>query len=199
VVLGGTALMLALAALIWAGVMTPADEALRAYLHSLASPEATAWWLVVTYFGSWPFLVPVNLGLAIGFGVRHQLSTAGRIVTATLGAEIADELLKLVFHRPRPLGFFSFVQPQTLSYPSGHAMVSAAFFGALALVIAEHIASRAGRRLVWAASACAVLMIGYSRVYLGVHYPSDVVGGWAGGAVILALSEWLWRRRQFAG
>jgi undecaprenyl-diphosphatase len=179
------------------------DAAVRNGIHSFASPALTWFFRFVTEFGSEKFLVP------FGAFVVWRLAAAGRrhaamlFAVAAAGAEALDFLLKLLFHRARPQVFFGLTAPGTYSFPSGHSMLSACFFGVLAALTTMRMASYARKLSVWAAAAIATLLIGLSRVYLGVHYPSDVLAGYA-AAVIWVLSVragyavWL-RRRAPAG
>jgi undecaprenyl-diphosphatase len=106
---------------------------------------------------------------------------------AALGAEALDQILKLLFDRPRPETFFGFAAPVTHSFPSGHAMVSCCFFGVMAVILAARAPSRLKRTAIFAAAAILVVLIGFSRVYLGYHYPTDVLGGYAAAVVWLAV------------
>lgn len=127
----------------------------------------------------------------IGLGVLTilWLVRAGRGRTAVLfgvvvaGAEIIDQLGKHLFHRLRPVPFFGLSAPKSYSFPSGHALVSCAFFGALAAIVAARTPSRARRSIYYLAAAAFSGAIGLSRIYLGVHYPSDVLGGYAAAVV----------------
>ena len=179
------------------------DAAIRDGVHSFASPGLTWFFRIVTEFGSEMFLVP------FGAFVVWRLATAGRqhaailFAVAAAGGEALDYVLKLLFHRTRPVVFFGLTEPRTYSFPSGHSMLSACFFGVLAALVTMRMASYAQKLAVWAAAAAATLLIGVSRVYLGVHYPSDVLAGYA-AAVIWVFSVragyavWL-RRRAAAG
>ena len=177
------------------------DAAVRDGVHSFASPGLTWFFRIVTEFGSEMFLVP------FGAFVVWQLATVGRrhaailFAVAAVGAEALDYLLKLLFHRTRPAVFFGLTAPHTYSFPSGHAMLSACFFGVLAALVTTRMASYAQKLAVWAAAAIGTVLIGLSRVYLGVHYPSDVLAGYA-AAVIWVFSVRagyaVWLRRRAA-
>jgi len=106
---------------------------------------------------------------------------------AALGAEALDQIMKLLFDRPRPEPFFGLASPITHSFPSGHAMVSCCFFGVLAMILAAREPSRARRISIFAAAAILVALMGFSRVYLGFHYPTDVLAGYAAAVVWLAV------------
>ena len=159
------------------------DATVRDALHAYASPTLTAFFLVVTEFGADWLLV------TLGALIVWRLVRAGRkraaivFVIAAAGGEALDFSLKALFRRERPEAFFGLTAPATYSFPSGHAMASACFYGVLAALVTARIASRARRIAVWTAAAVAALLIGTSRIYLGVHYPSDVLAGYAGAVV----------------
>ena len=94
-----------------------------------------------------------------------------------LGALVLDLSLKYAFHRARPAPFFGPL-PHTYSFPSGHALFSFCFYGVLAGLLADRVRSFKLRILVWTLAALLVAAIGVSRIYLGVHYPSDVIAGY---------------------
>jgi undecaprenyl-diphosphatase len=99
------------------------------------------------------------------------------------GASVLDTVLKLAFHRARPEPYFGYVLPESYSFPSGHALFSFCFFTAGAALLAPRLQHSALRWLVWAVAASLILAIGFSRIYLGVHYPSDVLAGYAVGLI----------------
>ena len=111
------------------------------------------------------------------------------MAAASLGSWLLYSSLKLIFQRPRP-DLPHLVPAGGYSFPSGHATATAALFFTLALVYCRHSGSRSGRVLVLSIAALLALLVGISRVYLGVHYPSDVVAGWAAGgllAIVIAM------------
>jgi undecaprenyl-diphosphatase len=95
------------------------------------------------------------------------------------GAYALDWKLKLAFHRTRPTPFFGTQEPRSFSFPSGHALFSICFFGVLAAIVTERVANRRARAAIWGLAAVLICAIGLSRIYLGVHYPSDVIAGYA--------------------
>ena len=102
------------------------------------------------------------------------------------GAELLNLILKLSFHRARPE--VAFVHLDTYSFPSGHAMISTAAYGALAYLAWGHIRTRSRRIVLVAGTVVLLGLIGFSRIYLGVHYLSDVLAGIAGGVFWLSVS-----------
>ena len=107
-------------------------------------------------------------------------------VIALIGGEALNQFLKRLIHRPRPLQS-SILSSQSWSFPSGHAMVSLIAYGMLAYVLVV-LGSWSFRRRVDIAlgATLVILLIGWSRIYLGVHYVSDVIGGYVAGSIWLA-------------
>ena len=117
---------------------------------------------------------------------RRRVVDAGLIVLVVGGAELLNTTLKLAFHRQRPE--VAFVHLDTYSYPSGHAMMATAFYGALAYLLCRRLSGFWASVGVVAAAILLVVVIGFSRLYLGEHYLADVLSGYAGGAFWLAVS-----------
>ena len=184
--MGGAAGFVWLAVAVRNGAAGPFDSAVRGQIHAASSPALTYAMRGFTMLGEAAFLV------TLGALIVWQLVAAGRrqeaawIATAALGAEALDQVLKSWFHRPRPQAYFE-TQPDTNSFPSGHALVSFCFYLVLAEIFIEDDWPR-GRR--FAARLAAVLLsgwIGLSRIYLGVHYPTDVLAGYAAAIAWLSV------------
>ena len=132
---------------------------------------------------------------------RHWSALAAWLV-AVLGGEGLNLLLKDLFARPRPHFEHPFVAETSHSFPSGQAMESLVAYGMLSYLLAVLILrGRAKRAVAVGGAAVLVILIGFSRVYLGAHYPSDVVGGFAAGGAWLSAVITGWeaiRRRDLA-
>jgi len=126
---------------------------------------------------------------------RRQRAEAAWIAGSLIGASLISNGLKHVVGRPRPALVPHLAQVTDPSFPSGHSLVSAALYLTLALMLAEGAASWAARAAIVAFGALLVVLIGCSRVYLGVHWPSDVLGGWSIGTAwalaVFAANRWL--------
>ncbi|MVN77103.1 phosphatase PAP2 family protein [Hymenobacter sp. HMF4947] len=148
-----------------------------------AAHPGLRWWIqnVLTWFGSVWFFVPASLLTPLVLH-RRGLSRYAIELLASMGGGLAlNELLKAYFHRDRPTT--ALIHQYGLSFPSGHAMMSMAFYGCLAWLAVQH-----GRHWGWAAAlVCFAVLIGLTRVFLHVHYPTDVLAGFAGGAAWLVL------------
>jgi membrane-associated phospholipid phosphatase len=101
------------------------------------------------------------------------------LVLAAVGAEVITVGLKEGFQRERPFFSDPLATERTFSFPSGHASVSLAVYGTLGYIAARHLQSRRAQLLALVSAAVLVLLIGFSRLYLGVHYLSDVVAGYS--------------------
>jgi undecaprenyl-diphosphatase len=188
--------LLALAASLWAfGAIaedlldgdTGDDQRLAEWLHGRATDPLTDLFRAITWFGNVPTLLAVAL-LAVGILWRRRERTdAVFVALAFLGAQVLSNGMKLGFQRERPFFADPLATESTYSFPSGHALVSLAVYGSVALVLAQRLSTRLLRILVVAIAAALVLAIGFSRLYLGVHFLSDVLAGYAAGVAWLAL------------
>ena len=175
-----------LAVSVWSRSAVFLDEPIRAAVHSLASPALTAVMRVLTNLGARAFLIPAGIVAAALLLRNRKRREAVLLVVAVLGGTLVSEALKLLFRRARPDPFFGLEAPHGYAFPSGHAVSSACFYGVLALVLARMLRSRGARAAVWTAAVALAGLVGLSRVYLGVHYPSDVLGGYALAVVWVA-------------
>jgi len=161
------------------------DETVRVYVLGFANESLTALMLFITMLGSTLFLSIVCVTVFIIFIVKNWKRPAVLLMTTMAGAVILNFALKMSFERARPDPFFDTPLPASYSFPSGHALYAACFYGVLAWLITARIQNKSLRILIWLLAVLLALMIGLSRVYLGVHYPSDVVAGFAAGVVLV--------------
>ena len=173
------------------------DAIILSTVHQYSSPVLTTFMRVLTQFGSTAFLTLVSILLLV-FGLKRQRAVILLAITM-MGAALLIWVLKLEFQRARPVPFFELSQPKTYSFPSGHALGAFCFYGVLAAIIGDRIQSRRGRLLIWTVAGLLIFLIGFSRIYLGVHYPSDVLAGYAAGFVwvmaVASVDRLLVRRR----
>jgi undecaprenyl-diphosphatase len=180
-------LFAALAVLVRTGGGSAFDgEVLRAMRVADTGAPAGPVWLPsaardFTALGSAAILVPLNLFACAWLVLRREPLAAGALVVSGLGANLITTTLKYAFDRARPDAVAHLVKVVSPSFPSGHATASSAAYLAIALLLVRPGAPVAQRRLLAVAAVLATLVVGFSRVYLGVHYPTDVVAGWAAG------------------
>ena len=184
------------------GVTAGFDLSVRSWIHQFASPSMTRAMIAISWLGYDVLIVELVIGLAVFlyFGWRHGAAWLG---VSVAGGLVLDQVLKYAFHRQRPQVFFG-AEPHSYSFPSGHALCSFCFYAVLAGLIAARTRSMFLRVAVGFMAALLIAAIGFSRVYLGMHYPSDVVAGYLAAAIwvstLLALDRWrLSRRRRNSG
>ena len=162
------------------------DQTVATVIHGLMTPALTTFFLVVTALGSMEAIALVSLVGAVVFGAWRRWLLFGTWVIAAGGSVMFILLLKALFARPRPY----FEQPLLLetyySFPSGHAMEAVVLYGTLAYFAVLALRTWRARAAVVFGTSLLVLLIGFSRMYLGVHYFSDVVAGYAAGGMWLS-------------
>jgi len=159
------------------------DDATRAAVHHFASPLMTAIMRGLSFVGSTIALSVATIFVVIRFAMRKWKREAILFALTMIGAGLLNITLKLAFKRPRPVPFFNLSPPETYSFPSGHSLTSAVFFGALAAILTARISSTRVKAAIWIVSTAMFLLIGLSRIYLGVHYTTDVIAGFAAALI----------------
>jgi len=194
IALAALALFVWLAILALRNELSPIDAPIRAAAGTWASPALT--WIIrmVTTAGSEIVLAPWGLVLIWRWAAAGRRRDAVRFAAIVLGAEVLTQTVKLVVHRSRPEVLFGLPAAGTFSYPSGHAVVSTVFYGMLISIVAARQSSRGAQAALWISTAMLLLAVGFSRVYLGYHFPSDVLGGYAGAIALLAVTGGLAHR-----
>jgi undecaprenyl-diphosphatase len=173
------------------------------FLHAISSPALDLVMNAITTLGSVPFVGVVFVIASVYLLYRRYRAEALFLAVAILGSVALNSVLKLFIQRPRPPLPWAHVLPD-YSFPSGHSMNSLVFYLAIALIIWARAKPPAGSIAVIAAFVIAI-SVGFSRIYLGYHYLSDVVGGYAAGLawlLVVALAfetiPRAWVRRPWA-
>jgi membrane-associated phospholipid phosphatase len=160
---------------------TRLDEAAAAALTAHASPQLDVLAQAVSFMGSEAVLIGGSLLVAL-FLIQRRWGAAGMLLLITLGAQLLNDVLKEVFHRTRPEPLAGWIASQQYSFPSGHAMVSAAFYGYLAY-LAWRLLPGVWRWVAAVGLLLLVVAIGVSRLYLQAHFLSDVIAGYLSGGL----------------
>jgi undecaprenyl-diphosphatase len=171
------------------------DQAVRGAVHSWATPALTSAMETVTQLGSSLYLLAWGIVAVVSLAMRGRRRAAALLAICGFGGEAWDEALKLVFRRPRPVPFYG-QAPWTYSFPSGHTVASCCFYCALAAILAAGLVSVTSKMMVWIAAVAITLAVGFSRIYLGVHYPTDVIGGYLAAIFWLALVWTVYRGQR---
>lgn len=172
-----------LARTVQAGQLLWFDKPLMYWIHAQSSQSLTTVMMLVTYIGGGISVAAMTVGLTAWLVHRHRYEQAWFVVLGLAGAGLLNVWLKLLFERARPDFWQHLVYETSYSFPSGHAMGSSAL-AFVCIVLAWH--TRWRWWVVWSSAAFMVL-VGVSRLYLGVHYPSDVLAGWLVSAVWVGL------------
>jgi membrane protein DedA with SNARE-associated domain/membrane-associated phospholipid phosphatase len=162
------------------------DRSVADYLHASATPALTTFFFVVTTFGSIEAVALIGVLVAALLAWKRRWLFLGTWLVAVGGSAVLNRLLKGLFARPRPFFEHPLLIESSYSFPSGHAMESLVVYGMLAYFAVLALKTWRARTAVVFGAALLVLLIGLSRMYLGVHYFSDVVAGYAAGGVWLS-------------
>jgi undecaprenyl-diphosphatase len=164
------------------------DEAVFSFLKKHVSNTATSVLNTITFLGSHYFLIPAFLVLMIhSYFIKRDKWLAIRIAAISISSVLLMLFLKFIFQRPRPL-LPLLNEARGLSFPSGHAFMSFSFFGLLIYIIYEEMEKVWLKWLFISLIVCLIFSIGLSRVYLRVHYASDVVAGLCMGFMWIVIS-----------
>ena len=190
VALGGVAAFVGLAVLVATDASDAFDRDVIAAVRDAAVHDALAFLRPVTELGgTWAVtviaFVVAFLGIAVG-PWRHGIIGAAVIGLASLGVEA----FKAFLARERPDALAPIIVEHGFSFPSGHATLSMVAYGVLAVLITRSFVVPLAARSIVALAVAIVLLVGVSRIWLGVHYPTDVIAGWiAGGLIVLAYAR----------
>ena len=167
--------------------LTQFDVTLLEWLHARATPVGYAIFNAISLLGSPVALTILALGVGLLLAARRQWILLAGWLAAFAGGGLLDAALKLAIRRPRPPYAAAFLHHYTWSFPSGHAMGSLIGYGMLAYLLVVLWTHRRSTRIsIVLGAALLIVAIGFSRLYLGVHYFSDVVGGYAAGVLWLS-------------
>lgn len=167
------------------------DAPLLAAALRFTNPTMDGFFVLFSKLGNWWGVVPFDIALFAWLVWSHRNRDSLFFGLAVLGSMLLNMAAKQHFARARPQLWLSVAPETSFSFPSGHAMASATLGVALCFLFW----STRWRWPVFFASAVFVLLVGLSRIYLGVHYPSDVLGGWAAGtAWVVAIHQIVARR-----
>ncbi len=182
-----------LAFLIKADKIVYFDSTIIGAVQGLESPHLTAIMEFFTLIGSTKVVVVLSL-LIIYFlyKVLHHRLELILFISVIAGSPVLNFILKEIFHRARP-DLHRLIAIGGYSFPSGHAMNAFTVYGIFTFLIWRHIPYRIGRGLLILFSTIMIVMIGVSRIYLGVHYPSDIIGGYFAGGFWLTTSIWVFQ------
>jgi undecaprenyl-diphosphatase len=170
------------------------DHSIIMVFNYMTNDFFTFLFLFFTNFGSKIYIFPICFFVVFFFLWKRHLQAVIFIVANVIGVRQMNYFLKTLFRRERPT-VEHLIEAAYYSFPSGHAMNSIAFYGFVVVLIAqENTFLQAKKRWLYTMTAVFVLIIGLSRVYLGVHYPTDIIAGFAAGWCWLHIFIILYKR-----
>ncbi len=176
-------------------LLTQLDLPIRSTLRQPITPDRTKVFKIFTFLGSGTFLGGCTVLIsALLIWKKQYASGIWMFVNVGGMAVVGDKVIKHLFDRPRPPVSEAVIIETGYSFPSGHSLGSMLFYAGLVLILASYVPKKkyliAGSSLM---AAVLILMVGWSRIYLGVHYPSDVLGGYSLGLCWLMLTYPIYR------
>ncbi|WP_228122808.1 phosphatase PAP2 family protein [Oceanihabitans sp. IOP_32] len=186
-VLVGLGVFIALTTMLTSSTVVAYDAYISNYFVSIRSSGLTNYFVFITHVGDvYGYLTLILAGGLFSIIVLKQKKRLLQIILTLALSALLNVLLKHIINRARPAADH-LVSVQTLSYPSGHAMNALVFYGFIMYLVSKLKINRFVKIGVILVLACLILSIGLSRIYLGVHFPSDILGGFIIGATWLVL------------
>ena len=159
------------------------DTVIREYIYDFRNEGLTFIFTMVTYLGNWNTITLLCcLFLLVP---RVRISFGLPLTAAAILASLIQKALKVSFHRARPDLSLHLINQGGYSFPSGHSFSVLIFYGMIIFLCRQNIKDRKAANLITVLLSCLIILIGFSRIYLGVHYPTDVLGGWSLGLCVL--------------
>lgn len=162
----------------------------QAVLRWIGRRHAEGWdhvMLEFTALGNFAVLLVLGLSVSAFLWLSNHKYSVALLVLGAAGGSLANNILKLSFDRQRPDIFEPVSEVMTSSFPSGHAMMATIVYGSVAYLVGRLEPTRAMRSLTWTLAVLIILLVGISRMYLGVHYPTDILGGYLAGIAWIGL------------
>lgn len=180
--------------------LTIADAQLSGWLHTHSSPFATSAMFVATSLGATVIVTCISIAMALYLLWRGRFYWLAALVSSVVGGMLLNKLLKYIFHRARPHFDDSILSLTSYSFPSGHTMMATVLYGVLAAYLFARTPDWRWRGLIIFSAGLLIAVVGFSRIYLGAHYLSDVLAAMAEGLAWLSLCLTVvysvWERRR---
>jgi len=181
--LGGSLLIfIIIAYAVSSGTAAGFDNPIRNFIYGLRADWLNTLMEGITYLGNWQSVTIVCLLLLAYDKTRIPFGVLGATVAIT--DSLLNKGLKMLFERARPDDILPLIEQGGYSFPSGHAVTSMAFYGMLLFLLQTRMEDRKKTNALSLVLLLLIVLIGPSRIYLGVHYPTDVLAGWAEGVFV---------------
>lgn len=165
------------------GYLDGFDDAVRYRVYNMRSEKQTMFWKFITHSGDREIVIMLGIVLLLVKSLRNKYGVKFAIVA--LSSTAIYQGMKYIFQRPRPDIALRLIEESGYSFPSGHSMNCLVSYGILAYLLLRYCENRKLAKLLSIGLGLIIILIGLSRVYVGVHFPTDVIGGWSLGIAVL--------------
>ncbi len=159
------------------------DASIRTAMRQMQSPMWNTLFLAITKLGSTLYLTIIGVVVGIIFIILRSFRSLLILIVVMAGQGILDRGCKWIIARPRPSSLINYRAVESFSFPSGHAIASLCLYGTIAWIVASRLENSAAKAGTGIFAAVLIFLIGMSRVYIGVHYPTDVMAGFLAAAI----------------
>lgn len=186
--IAGILIFTVILALVTAGKTVAFDDTVRFFFYDIRNENLTIAAKAITYLGNWESITVLCIILLI---LKPTRMTYGFPVSiGAILVTVLNKTIKVVVARPRPDEIYRLIQEGGFSFSSGHSITSMFVFGMLIYLVRTNVENRTVANVLTAVFLIPMIFIGLSRIYLGVHYPTDVLAGWCLGiTVIMVIAE----------
>ena len=165
------------------GYLDGFDDAVRYRVYSMRSDKLTVFWRLITHSGDRYVVIILGIILLLIKSLREKYGV--KFAIAALSSTTLYQIMKYIFQRPRPDLALRLIEQGGYSFPSGHSMNCLVSYGILIYLLLRYCENRRLAKLLSFGLGLLTILIGFSRVYVGVHYPTDIIGGWSLGIAVL--------------
>ncbi len=162
------------------------DTVVRKTVYGLRSEILNFIFIPVTYLGNWQTVTLLALLLVLFQKTRKDIGIP--FVVVSISSTVIYKIIKSIFKRPRPDEVFHLIEQGGYSFPSGHSMNCIVCYGILIYLVRRYVKSKKVTNVITVLLSILIICIGFSRIYVGVHFPTDVLGGWSLGITVLCIS-----------
>ena len=168
---------------VWEQEAFSLDSSLLLWIHQFANPQLDSLMLFITALGDPGMVITVFISTIAWLGMKRRYTDVIRFIIACVGGVLLNQVMKLFFAKPRPELWMRLISEHSFSFPSGHAVGSMVVYGFIAYILAREFSIY--QRYIYAVASTIIIAIGFSRLYLGVHYPTDIIAGYGVGILWL--------------
>lgn len=163
------------------------DLTIMEYIHNSTNSLLLSIMNFISFIGSENFLIPITAMVIAYTLIKKNYYISKLLLISTLGSYSLNYILKQFFQRSRPFEYF-LVNQGGLSFPSGHSMVTMTLYSTIAFLLTRKLQNKGKKILIHIIASVMICLMGISRIYLGVHWPTDVIGGYLAGYIFYYLS-----------